>query len=152
MIILPVVSLDQAKILKALGYNEPCECYFRKLGPTEEYVFHKLDISLFTNSQLEGGQQEYYTAPYISQLNRSQLESIELKTYHYTVSSNNIWTSFDNGKVIAVNPDEAHRLALKELNENFAAANEALKHCDNTLGFTLDFAPHSIEISEKEIE
>lgn len=69
-----------------------------------------------------------------------------MKDYNYTISTNSIWTSFDHGTVQATNINEALNKATKELKESFDKVNQVLMHCDNTIGFTLDFDPDNIEI------
>lgn len=69
--------------------------------------------------------------------------------YNYTVSTNNIWTSFDFGEVEADNIEDARKLAIEQLTYDFAKANDALAHCDNTIGFTISFNPDDVTLTIK---
>lgn len=69
--------------------------------------------------------------------------------YEYTVSSFNIWSSFDYGTVMADNYKEARAKAIAKLNEDFAKANDALKHSDNTKDFTIEFDKDNVSVQLK---
>lgn len=75
-------------------------------------------------------------------------KSITLKTYEYSIQSNTIWTSFDNGTVTACAIDEARLKAKQEIEYNFKKANESLSHCNITEGFNISFDENSIVIKE----
>jgi hypothetical protein len=69
--------------------------------------------------------------------------------YEYTVSSFNVWTSFDYGTVQARNQIEAKKKAIAKLKEDFEKANEAFNHCDNTKGFSVEFDTQNVEVKLK---
>lgn len=70
-----------------------------------------------------------------------------MNTYHYSVSTNTIWTSFDCGDVEAENREQAREKAIAQLKYDFDKANEALKHCDITDGFKVEFDPSQVQIT-----
>lgn len=67
--------------------------------------------------------------------------------YEYSCSTSVIWASFDCGEVEADTKEEALIKAKAELKENFDKANTAFNHCDNTLGFRIEFNDSQIEIN-----
>ena len=67
--------------------------------------------------------------------------------YYYSVSSNNLWASFDYGEVEANSYEEARELAIKQLKYDFQKANDAFNHCDITQGFSIDFDDSQLLVS-----
>jgi hypothetical protein len=72
----------------------------------------------------------------------------KLKAYRYSCTSNSIWASFDGGEVFAIDYHEAKAKANAELKEAFEKVNLALAHCDNTLGFTVEFDGENTVVEE----
>lgn len=72
-----------------------------------------------------------------------------MKTFEYSVSTNTIWTGFDNGTVEAENLADAKVKAIAELEYNFQKANDAFDHCDITKGFYIEFDKTQVIIVEK---
>lgn len=68
---------------------------------------------------------------------------LNLKKWKYSVSTGVIWSSLDYGEVIAKNHEEAKKLAIIELDENFGKANELLKGFAN-----IDYDKDEITIEE----
>jgi hypothetical protein len=67
----------------------------------------------------------------------SKKELYGLKKYKYSVTTNTIWASIDYGEVEARSYEEAKKLAIKELDENFKRANYLLKDFAN-IGYDKD--------------
>ena len=72
-----------------------------------------------------------------------------MKTYLYSVSTNTLWTSFDYGEVEACSVEQARKLAIEKLKYDFKKANDSLSHCDNTIGFSVDFNEDDVSVIEK---
>lgn len=70
------------------------------------------------------------------------------KRWRYSCSTTTIWTSFDGGEVTAYSKEEARALAKEALERDFKKANDALSHCDITLGWSIEFNADNIEIEE----
>tara|TARA_R110000787_G_scaffold43760_2_gene107195 strand:+ start:892 stop:1272 length:381 start_codon:yes stop_codon:yes gene_type:complete len=68
-----------------------------------------------------------------------------LLEYSFTVSTNNIWTSFDFGTVFAHNITDAKEMAVKKLRSDFDKANQAL----SLLGMTMEFNADAVQIEVK---
>lgn len=66
--------------------------------------------------------------------------------YSYEVTTNILWCSFDYGTVEASNYKEARKKAINELKYKFDKANDALKHCENTQGYTFHFNEKKVNI------
>ena len=75
-------------------------------------------------------------------------EAPKLKAYRYSCTSNSIWASFDAGEVMAEDYFDAKAKANAELKEAFEKVNLALAHCNNTLGFTVDFDGSNTVVEE----
>jgi len=90
--------------------------------------------------------------------NKSEYECMEeylknlvipkVSRWNYTISTNTIWTSFDYGYVEAQDYETAKILAQAEIKNNFSKANDALKHCDITDGFKIEYDESQIELTE----
>jgi len=68
--------------------------------------------------------------------------------YQYKLTSNTIWTSFDNGFVYADNIEEAIKLAEKELHFNFTKANEIWSKNTDTERFKIEIDLSQLEVTE----
>lgn len=68
--------------------------------------------------------------------------------WEYSISTNTIWASFDHGQVEAPTEAKALELAKLEVKYAFDKANSAFNHCDNTLGFRLEFDETQIELTK----
>ena len=68
--------------------------------------------------------------------------------WNYTVSSGRLWASCDSGTVIAHTYYEAVEKAIAELKYNFQKINDALAHCDNTAGFSVEFSEDHVEVTK----
>ena len=75
-------------------------------------------------------------------------EAPKLKAYRYSCTSNSIWASFDAGEVMAEDYFDAKAKANAELREACKRVNIALAHCENTLGFTIDFDGSNTVVEE----
>ena len=62
---------------------------------------------------------------------------MELKKYHYSLTSNSVWFNFDEGFVMAENIDDAYDKATTILKGKFDVVNEALKSTGFTVGCDL---------------
>lgn len=112
-------------------------------------MYHQINI-LFTNCKVvpkrlvEGD--EDLCGDYI--VNQEVILVKDRKKFQYQLTTNTIWTSFDNGFVYADNIEEARKLAEKELSYNFKKANEILNSCDPTIGFKIEMDLSQIELKE----
>lgn len=59
--------------------------------------------------------------------------------FNYSISTPSLWTSFDHGEVEATDYADAMNKALEKLEYDFSKANDAFKHCDNTIDFRIEF-------------
>lgn len=75
-----------------------------------------------------------------------------MRYWRYSVSTNTLWASFDFGTVSAETLNEARNKAIEKLTYDFSKVNDALSHCDNTQGFTIDFNKDSVELEEVSAE
>lgn len=68
--------------------------------------------------------------------------------WSYTLTTETIWTSFDNGEVEAPTREEAEVKAIKEIKEALDNANKAFKSWDVTDGFeiNMDFTQIELEL------
>lgn len=57
------VPHDLAVKLKKIGYNEPCNGYYRKLLGSDEVISHNNFEKFFTNSDLDNTKYDYVTIP-----------------------------------------------------------------------------------------
>jgi len=71
-----------------------------------------------------------------------------MKRWNYSITGNSQWISFDFGMVEAETSEKALQKAIRELDYNYGKANEALKHCDNTANWSLEYNEDSVEITE----
>ncbi len=71
-----------------------------------------------------------------------------MNTYQYSVSTNTLWTSFDYGTVVAESKEEARKKAIEQLKSDFKKVNDALKHCDNTIDFSIHFDESQVQIEK----
>ena len=69
-----------------------------------------------------------------------------MRKWKYTVSSNNIWASFDGGTVEARTIQQAQIKAGAELQVQFDKANAALAANPETAGMTIEFNMGNIEL------
>lgn len=70
-----------------------------------------------------------------------------MKKYEYTVSSNNVWTSFDYGQVEANSKEEALAKAIEKLSKDFEKVNNALLKSELVIGASVSFDPKNVEVT-----
>ena len=72
------------------------------------------------------------------------------RIWKYSLTTNTIWTSFDNGTVIANSVEEARDLAIQEIKYRLDKVNHVLASADVTQGLTInmDLDKNQLEIKE----
>ncbi len=73
----------------------------------------------------------------------------ELGEYDYSCTSENIYASFDYGTVLASNIEDATELAKKKILYDLKKCNDALKHCDITIGFKVEMNLDELTVTKK---
>lgn len=73
----------------------------------------------------------------------------ELGEYDYSCTSENIYASFDYGTVLASNIKEATRLAKKKILYDLKKCNDALEHCDITVGFKVEMNLDELKVTKR---
>lgn len=72
-----------------------------------------------------------------------------MEEYEYSISACfGIWASFDHGTVYAGSIEHAKILVEEKVREDFQKVKDALEHCENTKGFTIDFDPNCINVTK----
>ncbi len=69
-----------------------------------------------------------------------------MKKYRYTVSTNTIWASFDNGELFAEDEADALEKAKTQLKYGFDKVNSVLNSADVTEGFKIEFDINSVTV------
>jgi hypothetical protein len=69
-----------------------------------------------------------------------------MKKYRYTVSTNTIWASFDNGELFAEDEADALEKAKTQLKYDFDKVNSVLNSADVTEGFKIEFDINSVTV------